>query len=198
LPEQIGPAQAYSVRIPHSGTGLLHGAIAWIEIHGEAVQAAEALTVDDLRVRLEDVQFDRRKRAITSVGASAITARVSEESAARYLARRGPDFQNLRFTFRENEVIVHAAPALLGLHVPVNVTGQPVLRSERVVDFEASRLALGPLSVPQPILSLLEQRLNPIFDLSTLHLPMRITSVGVEPGYAVIRGTASLRSEGKS
>jgi LmeA-like phospholipid-binding len=192
LPEYIGPAAEYKVRISRSDTNLLGGKIGWVEIQGRGVRAAETLTVDELEVRLDQVRFNRGDRSIRSVGASAITARISAASATRYVTQRGPQYAGTRFEFLGDEAVVHATPALLGIRVPVKVSGRPLLHGEQQIDFDTSHLSVSILPLPSPVLSLLERRINPILDLTALHLPLHLTGVHIEPGFAVITGTALL------
>jgi hypothetical protein len=194
LPGRLGPARSYSVRIARSETNLVGGKIGWIEIEGREVQAASNLIVDELRVRLDDVRFDRGDRTITDVGSSAVSARISAEAATRYVVRRGPQYEGVRFEFHANEAVVHATPALLGIRLPVKVSGRPLLRGEHEIDFDTSHLALGILPLPSPLLSLLERRINPILDLKTFDLPVILKDVHIEPGYAVVQGTVRFPS----
>jgi len=192
LPEVIGPARSYEVRIARADTNLLGGKIGWIEIHGRDVRASEELTVDDLHVRLEGVRFDRDERAIKSITGSAVTARISAASATRYVAHRGPQYAGTRFEFRDNEAVVHVTPALLGIRLPVKVSGRPLLRGNNTIDFDTSHLAVSLLPLPSPLLTLLERRINPILDLATLNLPLSLNGVRIEPGFAVVTGAARL------
>jgi hypothetical protein len=192
LPEFIGPARSYGVRISRADTNLLGGKIGWIEITGHEVAATEDLTVDALHVRLDGVRFDRKERAIRSVDSSSVAARISERAATRYVAARGPDYAGTRFEFKQNEAVVHVTPALLGIRLPVKVSGRPVLRANQTIDFDTSHLAVSFLPLPSPLLALLERRINPILDLKALSLPLRLDGVRVEPGFAVVTGTTLL------
>jgi hypothetical protein len=180
------------VRISRSDTNLIGGRIGWIEIRGREVRASDDLTVDELHVRLDDVHFDRGDRKITAVRSSTITARISEESASRYVARRGSQYQGVRFEFHEGEAAVHVTPALLGIRLPVKVAGRPVLRGENTIDFDTSHLSVSFLPLPPPLLSLLERRINPIPDLQSLKLPLHLDGVRIEPGFAVVSGSVLL------
>jgi hypothetical protein len=192
LPELIGPAREYSVRVARSDTNLLGGKIAWIEILGRGVRVSDGLMIDDLEVRLEDVRFNHGDRTITSVSGSAVTVRISETSATRYITERGPQFEGVRLEFRANEAVVHATPALLGIRVPVKVSGRPILRGEQAIDFDTSHLAVSILPIPASLLPVLERRINPILDLAPLNLPLRLSGVRIDPGFAVVTGSARL------
>ena len=94
-----------------------------------------------------------------------------------------------------NEAEVHAAPALLGIRVPVKVAGRPLLRPDGKIDFDTSHLSVSVLPLPSPVLTLLERRINPILDLASLKLPLELTDVRIEPGFAMVQATARLAAE---
>jgi hypothetical protein len=192
MPRVIGPADRYEVVVSRSGGGLVAGRIPWINIRGQNVRAIEGLTIDDLEVRLEDVRFSRSSRTVQEIGLTHFEARLSAGSVVGYLHSRSPGLRGVQVAFDGASVRVHATPSLLGIGVPMEVEGRPLLRGPTTIDFAASRIAILRLGLPEFAVRRLEARINPLVDLSTMPLPLHLTSVQIMDDRALITGTASL------
>lgn len=176
---RVGPAAAYRARVSRSGGNLVAGRIPWIEIEGKEVRLEGNLVLETLLVRLEGVRFDRGKREMTGMNAGVFTATVTPEAVTAAVRQRGPRLQDVRVRLRGAEIVVDASPALLGIGVPVQVEGRPVLRDEARIDFDVSRLAVLRIGLPGLAVRRLEEAINPIVDLSAMRLPVRATEVRV-------------------
>ena len=77
--------------------------------------------------------------------------------------------------------------------VPMDVEGRPMLRGPTAIDFAASRVAVLRLGLPEFAVRRMEARINPLIDLTTMPLPLHLTTVEIEGDRAVIAGTASLK-----
>jgi hypothetical protein len=176
---RVGPAQRYRARVSRSGANLVAGRIPWIEVEGKEVRLPGSLTLAELRVRLEGVRFDRGSRTMTGMETGEFSAAITPEAVTAVARRRGPRLRDVRVRLRGAEVVVDAAPALLGIGVPVQVEGRPVLRDAARIDFRVSRLALLRIGLPAFAVRRLEEAINPIVDLAAMRLPVRATQVGV-------------------
>ena len=192
LPQMIGPADRYDVSVSQSGAGLIAGRIPWIEIHGHNVRAIQGLNLDDLTVRLEGVRFSRATRAVREIEQSRFEARVAAGSIVQSIHSRSPGLREVGVGITRGEVQVHAAPTLLGLGVPIEVDGRLVLRGPTAIDFEASRVSVLRLGLPEFAVRRLEARINPLADLATLSFPVRLSAVRVDGDRVVVEGTATL------
>jgi hypothetical protein len=192
LPRLIGPADRYAVTVSRSGGGLLAGHIPWINIHGRNVRVVAGLNLDDLQVRLEDVRFSRTSRKVQQIGGTQFEAQVSAASVASYLHHRSPNLRDVQVAFAGSSVRVSAARPLLGIGMPFEVEGQPILRSPTAIDFAASRVAVLRLGLPEFAVRHVQERINPLVDLTAMPLPLNLTAVRVEGGRVLISGTAHL------
>jgi hypothetical protein len=192
LPRLIGPADRYEVTVSRSSGGLIAGRIPWIHIHGRNVRAVAGLNLDDLQVRMEDVRFSRASRKVQQIGGTQFEAQVSAASVASYLHHRSPNLRDVRVAFTGGAVRVSAARPLLGIGVPFDIEGRPVLRSPAVIDFAASRVAVLRLGLPEFAVRRVEERINPLVDLTAMPLPLSLTAVRVEGDHALISGTVQL------
>lgn len=192
LPGLIGPADQYTVSVSRSSSGLLSGRIPWIRIHGTNVRALPGLTLDQLEVRLEGVHFDRASRSVREIEQSRFQAWIGPGSIVNYLHSHRPDLPDVRVRIVGGNIQVHAAPALLGLGLPIEVTGRPVLHGATRLDFEATRVSVLSLGLPEFAVRQLQERINPLLDLSTLSLPVHLESAGIDGDSLLLTGTAAL------
>jgi hypothetical protein len=192
LPALIGPADRYEVTVSRSSGSLVAGRIPWLNIRGYNVRAIEGLPLDELDIRLEDVHFSRPSRTVESIGSAQFEARLSADSVVQFLHRRSPSLRDVRVAFGTGAVRVRATRSLVGIGVPLEVDGLPVLRGPATIDFSASRVAVLHLGLPEFAVRRLEQRVNPLVDLTTMPLPLSLTGVRVEGERAVISGTVGL------
>ncbi len=110
----------------------------------------------------------------------------------RFVRQRSPALRDVQVRFIKGAVQVNASPALLGLGVPVEVTGQPRLRGGRAIDFDASRVAVLRLGLPEFAVTRIEERINPLVDLTGMPFPVQLTDVRLEGDRVVVAGDASL------
>ncbi len=192
LPRLIGPADHYQVRVSRSGASLVAGRIPWIEIEGRSVRAIEGLDLDELRVRLDEVRFSRGDHQVREIGSTRFQARISAAAVTRFVHRRGPILRDVEVRFVPGGVQVHGARPLLGISVPFEIEGTPVLRGMTTIDFDASRIAILRLGLPEFAVQRIEARLNPLIDLAALPLPLRLAAVRIEGDHAIVSGTAAL------
>jgi hypothetical protein len=192
LPRLIGPADRYEVVVSRSTAGLMAGRIPWIEIRGQNVRAIPGLNLDDLSVRLQGVRFNRADHTVREIEQSQFEAGIAAGSIERSIRSRSSRLRDARVSILNGEVRVHAAPALLGLRVPIAVEGRPVLHGTTAIDFEASRVSVLRLGLPEFVMRRLEGHINPLVDLSTLSLPVHLTAVRIDGDRVVVDGTTTL------
>jgi hypothetical protein len=195
LPRVIGPADRYEVRVSRSSSGLIAGRIPWLQIRGYNVRTVKDLELDELAIRLEGVHFSRADRAVREIEQSDFEAQIGASSIAAFLHARRPDLRRVQVRFRDDRIAVKAAPELLGLGVPVEVIGRPVRSGATTINFQASRFSVLHLGLPEFAIRRLEARVNPLVDLTTLSLPVQLTSVRVEGERVIIEGSAVLDTD---
>jgi hypothetical protein len=193
LPRLIGPAERYQVAVSRSSGKLVAGRIPWIDIQGWNVKAIEGLNLDELLVRLEGVHFDRSDRRLEEVELSRFEARLGAASLTRYIQQRSPVLRDVQVRFIEGRARVRATPALLGLGVPVEVMGRPVLRGGTALHFDADRVAVLRVGLPEFVAQRLEASINPLVDLAAMPFPVQLSAVTIQGDRAIIIGTATIK-----
>lgn len=194
LPEIIGPARSYKVEVSGNTSRMVKGRVAQVRIHGEGVGITDDLTVDELHVTLDDVTFDRRAQSIKSCAATNFKALVYEPTLNDYLRNERPDLDDLRVRLRQNRMLVHVRPTVLRISFGVDLEGDLRIVDSDKVHFKVDRLALAGLKMPGLIAGYVEERINPVQDLSVAGFDAKIKRVRIIPGTLLMEGTADLGS----
>lgn len=195
LPEVIGPADDYDVRISRSIGRTLRGTVGWLEIDGRNVRPNGMVNLDRVAVRLEGVQVDHRRRRVREIEEAQVQVRVSAASIDSYLQSRNSELAEVNVEFLPNRLRLTIPPSLAESEGPLVIEGRPVLAGPDTVNWEASRIATLRDAVPEEGLRKLEEILNPIVDLSRMRFPVELTRVSVTPDGLTVAGRASLGPE---
>ena len=185
LPAALGPADSYDATV--GGVDLGAGTADRISIVGERVAREDAPVVDRLTVELRGVRYDRKTKRIDGAQSARATARVLPLDLADYLARqRGVG--DARITLAApDRATVRVQGEVQGVRLPVaaEVTGRLEAQggTVRLVvdDVRAAGIGLG-----GGIARRLEERINPVIDLTDEALALRVTGVRVEGGELVL------------
>ena len=185
LPAALGPADAYDATV--DGVDLGAGTADRISIVGDRVAREDAPVVDRLTVELRGVRYDRKTKRILGARSARATARVLPLDLADYLARqRGVG--DARVTLAApDRATVRVEGEVEGLRLPVaaEVTGRLEAAGGTVRlavdDVRAAGIGLGGALARR-----LEERINPVVDLTDEALALRVTGVRVEGGELVL------------
>lgn len=188
LPGVIGPADKYASRVRGSASALRAGRLRSVHIEGVNVRLTDDLTVDLLTLDLGDVHVDTRAGVLERVGSAVFRARLGEANLNRYARARRPGIAGLRLSLRNGNVVAQARPELFGVPiVPIEVAGSVVPRpGGRELDFVPGGARVSVLSVPAPVLRFIAENLNPVVDLSTVRVPIRVETATVEGDVALV------------
>lgn len=188
LSDTLGRAQKYSVHIHRSGTDLQRGYISHLTIAADDLQTKSGFQIRRLDADLYGVRFNARSKTVESVESSRFTASVTEEASNAYLLKNDRGIPGLRVEFEPETIIVHAAPRVLGVAFPMVLRGKGSTREGNLIHFNPDALAVSRLNLPAPAVRLVEQRINPVFDLDELQLPARLSSVQSAQDEILLRG----------
>lgn len=191
LPEYLGPAQSYQVQVKAASLGaLMRGRVRTVKIQGRGVQLLPECQVAELTIDATEIEVDKSKRTLKSVGAARFTARIEERELDRLVRARRPKLADLRITLRGNYVGVKVTPELLGYPtVPVQVDGALLSRGGGLaLDFEPDRARLVILPIPKPVLDFIAERINPVVEFGTLKAPIRVEKAEVRGGSLWLSG----------
>lgn len=195
LPEVVGPAEAYDVRISRSIARTLRGTVGWLEIDGRNVRPNGMVNLDRVEVRLEGVRVDHQRGRVQEIEEARVRVRVSAASIDAYLQSRNSELAEVRVEFLPNRLRLTIPASLAETDGPLVIEGRPVLAGPDTVNWEASRIATLRDAVPEEGLRKLEEILNPIVDLSRMRFPVELMQVSVTPEGLTVAGRASLGPE---
>jgi len=196
LPEEIGPARVYRVRVSQQALDkTIRGRIRWIKIEGEEVEADEGLVVDSIHIELKNVDYDRRRGVLRHIESAHFEGRISETHLNAYVARRIPRAEDISIRIRPESIQASASPKLLGLPIRVWVAGKLQLLDDKRVSFVPDELSVVGINLPEGWSRKLADRLNPLIDLNHTTIPVRLESITVEPAALKVIGSVIYPTE---
>ena len=191
LPAALGPAERYDATV--DGVDLGDGTAERVSVVGERVDREDAPLIDRLDIELRGVRFDRTSKRITGAESARATARVTAGDLAAYLERQRGVGQ-ARVTLRApDRAVVRIDGEVEGLRLPVaaEVRGRLAARDGTVrLDVEGVRA--GGFGLGGAIARALDDRLNPVVDLTDESLALRVTGVRVEGDVLVLESTGDV------
>jgi hypothetical protein len=198
LPEYVGPADRYASRVRGSPGAIARGRMKSVHVDGVNVRLSEELTADHLALDLVEVDVDTRSRRLSRIGSVAFAAALGEENLNRYVRARRPDIAGLRVTLPPAaaggssvaQATVYARPEIFGVAAaPIAVDGRITPRpGGDQLDFVPGSARVSVVPVPAPALRFLAERLNPVVDLTTLRIPVRVERTELRDGKLVLTG----------
>lgn len=188
----IGPADRYATRV-RGGESLLRGRARSVHVDGWNVRVTEDLIFDAVAFDLADVEADRDTGQIRRLGSVAFAAELGEENLMRYVRSRRINIPELRLRLDESAITVSGRPEVFGFSpARVSVSGNLAPRpggSGTLLDFTPSRARVAIVPIPGPVLRYVAERLNPVLDLSTFPIPVRVSGAEVQNGRLRVRGS---------
>ena len=189
LPRIIGPAEKYEVKIEHTPDGqLLGGRIEDLTIIGHRVRTKDGLVIDQLTVHMHKIEVDTRKKQIKRVESASFALGVRQEDLSRLASAKMHGIGNPQVLLAENSVAVVMPAKVLNTSMDTVLRGTLAVEEEQKVLFVADGLTIGPLAVPGAVVSAAVSRINPLADLRTLPVPVRVDSLTTEAGVLAVKG----------
>lgn len=196
LPQILGPAAHYEVRVQGDTMALTRGRARTIHVEGRDVQLSPTITLDTLTFDAQDVSFDTKARKLQKVGQVAFVGTMGQAHLESYLGnvKMSKMLQGLRIKLRPSDVQAQVPVNAGPIHTTVTVYGNPAPNGPdaQSINFVVDKARLGFLPVPAVLFNQALKEVNPIVDLSAVRVPIRVRSTSVEGGKLVLRGTAKL------
>lgn len=201
LPRLIAPAKRYRVTLLGRHERMLQGKVKAARIIGEGVEIQPGLTLRELVVELEEIEY--RQDAPLRAKSGSFHAVLGDEVLQSYLSDLLPPVRspwnlvvsrldNLRVRTRAGEIRLSIdVHTRLGVKLSGELSGQLRLKEGTQIWFEASEVKVVGLSVPEKVREMLsEMFLNrPLIDLSGIRAPVRIERVAIADGMLMFEGT---------
>lgn len=191
LPSYLGPAESYKAQVKAASLGaLMRGRVRTVTIVGRGVQLLPECTVAELRVDASEIEIDKGRQSLKSVGEARFIARIDEKELDRLVRTRRPKLADLRVSLRGSLVSVRVTPEVLGYPtVPIQVEGSLLSKGGGMaLDFEPDKARLLIVPIPRAVLEFVAERINPVVDFSALKAPIRVEKAEVKGGSLILRG----------
>lgn len=192
LPKLIGPADSYSVKVDAGVTDLMNNHLDGIRIVGKNVMMDGKYFLDDLVVDMRDVEFDPEARTLKKAGTTRVQVALYESSMPRYVTKDHPDIKNAEVKVSDGIMTVMARPEMMKVSARIEAVGQLRIHGDSQLYFTLVKLNAGGVPVPDAVARPFINRLNPVLDLSSLRMPLKLTSVKLVPGKVLLNATADL------
>lgn len=198
LPDYLGPAREWKVRVENPWDRTLAGRLRTVEIEGEGVQLRDIVRCARLSLRLADVSYDTRHRQLRHVGRTEFRAEIDQDAVNEYLRRHPPPpdepVRILNVLIRQGAVHAEATRWLLRREWPFTVVARPELVSSSRLFFSPERMTVVGLPVPLPasVLRWLALRLSEGMDFSTMPFSLRLARFEATAGRFVVEGEVDI------
>ncbi|MGC8782883.1 MAG: LmeA family phospholipid-binding protein [Armatimonadota bacterium] len=200
LPRLIGPAKRYRATLLGRHERMFQGKVKAARIVGEGVEIQPGLTLRELVVELEEVEYRRGSPLKAKQGS--FHAVLGDEVLQSYLSDLLPPVRspwnlvvsrldNLRVRSRAGEVRLSVdVHTRLGVKISGELSGVLRLKEGTQMWFEASEVKVVGLSVPEKVRELLSDMFlnRPLIDLSGIKAPVRIERVAIGEGTLMFEG----------
>jgi len=194
LPDLLGPARQYSVRVDGGWDRTLRGKLRKVAVEGFDVELSSGLVMDSLRLDLQDVDVDIDRKQVRSVGAARFVATISKKTLDEFLAGESPEgetLKNTRVTLEaNNRVTISSQREVLGVGVPFTVSGALSLAGAQRIGFDAQGATVARVPIPGFLVNFLKDRFVNGIELKSLSFPVELQSVETRPGLLILSGTA--------
>lgn len=195
LADLLGPARKYRVRILETrDQELVRGRARRVEIEGDRIMAKSQFLLDSLHLKLFDLRYVGREPYFVRVAQSDLEVEFTDGAVNEYLktyqARYEPEVR-----FEPDRIHVKLVYPFLGVPTRISAEGCFHLEEGRKLLFDAQKADVSFLNTPGFGEKFVEDRVNPLVDLSRIDFPARLESVEVLQGRIRARGTASLPHE---
>lgn len=189
LPRIIGPAERYEVHIEHTPDGqLVGGRIEDLSIIGHRVRTKDGLLIERLAVRMHKIEVDTRKKQLRRVESATFDLAVRQEDLSQLACARLHGLGKPQVLLGDSRVSVVVPARLLNGSVDTVLRGMLAVEEEQKILFIADALTVGPVAVPDLLVTAALARINPLADLRTLPVPVRVDALMMEVGVLTVRG----------
>ncbi len=191
LPQVLGPAASYSVRIDGPSGQIRRGRIQRVRVQGKQVRAKGLPEFAELQLDARDLVIDTESRSVKSCGPATLTATLSEAELTKMLNTRVKAWQHKRVKSREGSVRIEgwltAGPLTLRGASDYTLAvkqGVQIWMTPTRVSFEGARA-----KVPEVVRSRAAAVFNPVYTLREERLKVRLTRIEPKAGRVCLTGT---------
>ncbi|HEU4754693.1 MAG TPA: LmeA family phospholipid-binding protein, partial [Armatimonadota bacterium] len=170
---------------------LVRGRARRVVVRGRKIHVRRQFMIDALNLTLEDLRYEGGEPYLVSVRRSDLQVEFTDQALNDYLryyhARYDPEV-----TFEPDQVQVRMLYPFLGNPTLIRATGRFEIMEGRKLFFRAQHADISFLNQPGFGERFVEDRVNPLLDLTRLDFPARLESVQLLKGRLKAYGTAAI------
>jgi hypothetical protein len=192
LQTALGPADSYKVRITGTrDSELVRGRARQVEVDGTKIRARGQMLIDSMRLTAEDLRYTGEEPYYVTVARTDLELEFTDTALNEYLAKYEKKYDPV-LHFHPDRVDVKMLYPFLGKPTPISGSGRLVVEEATRLVFKADKVDLSFLNKPGFGEKFVEDRINPLLDMSEIQFPARLESVTVMEGRIRAHGSASI------
>lgn len=182
LPEILGPAESYSVKVDGKATEMLKGKVRGVQVTGVRVQPEGLPCLDRLEADVRDVVVDTKNHAILSAGKTAWSGWLDNAEITRLLNGRIPLLEEIQVSVLPGYVVASGKATYLGVTTSGSVRARPSVRKGSEIwmtptRFEFLKLGTGvPAWAGQKVADIV----NPVYTVPAAKYGISLTGIAAE------------------
>ena len=195
LPAAIGAGGQYKVTASAGLLGLARGQVGSVKIESRNVilslskgKLKSGIKLKQLDTVLTGIHINPADRTVTKIDRADFTASITGEELNSLIARKYPDIPG-KAVLHDGYVTVAARPRIHGIKVRVETEAALEIEGGAKLVLRVRKVSSGLITVPEAARNYIEQKLNPVLDLSQHGFRGRLTSVTIKPDAVTLRGT---------
>ena len=194
LHQTIGPARSYDVTITGSLIEIARGNLSAATIRGKHVETDKGIRLDRLLIRLRGVRFELGSPSMLDAEETTFETSVTEAELSSYLSRTRADIPDLRIALLDGKFRLSASSISVGRSTPVNAEGTLAVADGTRLICNLVSVTCNGKTAPTFFRNVLENRLNPVLDLTKWRFSATLKSAVVRRGSVTLTGSADLTS----
>lgn len=188
----LGPADDYEVRIQKtSAARLVRGRVERLVVDASGVRIDQHLRLESLHLVVHDLVVDEDEVDVRSAREGILRVELTEADINRYLRSRHARHEP-QVTLLPGEIVAAVRSPLGGSSSRVTARGRLLVEEGLRLIFRADEVDFELLDVPGFSERYVEERINPLVDLSELKYPARLNELVIMKGLVRVRGAAAL------
>lgn len=191
LPELVGPAAKYQVKIKDTDiVDVVSGQINELYLFAEKVTPRECPQLESVKVHLHNVLFDMDK--IEKIENANFIIVVDEDSINKYIPLKLQEYPDTKVELKDGLAVLNTSKKFFNFNLPVKISGILEVKNYKQVNFKCSSLAVSGIPIPDFALKYIEEKINPLVDLTQIKIVTDITDIKILAKKIQVEGRAEV------
>jgi len=194
LPRLVGQADRYELQASDVSGSRLGKARVLVN----RLRADERLVLDQARLDLRDLRYDRSRRELVSVARADFSAVLLQEDLNAVLRDRPSIVRGLRLSITPERAQLRGSADIPGVRLPITpeftLDGRLKIDDQGRLSFDAEGIRVVGIEVAPVAAKLLATQINPLVDLNNARLPVYLQTMELGSGEVRIAGRARVRT----